>query len=89
MVDLVPLDYQGLVVPPANTHGPEGLPQGGGGEALVAGQQPDLKQHTQHALTQLVPDVIWSKVKGQRLNRSTTRHQHHLSNRKDTTKNDV
>jgi hypothetical protein len=56
----MPLDNQGLVMPPVDTHGSERFPQGGGGEALVAGEEPDLEQDTEDSLTQLVTDVIWS-----------------------------
>ena len=63
VVGLVPLDHQCLVVAPVDAHVAEGLPQGRWGKALVAGHQPDAKQHAQHSLTQVVTDVICPRNK--------------------------
>lgn len=58
-VDPVPLCHQGFVVAPLAAHLPQRLPQRGWGEADGACQDPHLKQHTQHPLTQLVSYTIW------------------------------
>jgi len=48
-------------VPPVHAHLPEGFPEGGAGEGLDTGDQPDLVEHAQHPLTQLVTHIVWTE----------------------------
>ena len=45
-------------VSPVHAHLPERLPECGAGEGLDTGNQPDLVEHPQHSLTQLITHVI-------------------------------
>ncbi len=48
---------------PVHAHLPEGLPECGVGEGLDAGDEPDLVEDAQHALTELITHVICKEEK--------------------------
>ncbi len=64
----MPLDNEGLVMPPAGAHFAEGLPERRRGEALGARDDPHLEQNTEDSLTKLlsyaVCKYIAQEVKG-------------------------
>ena len=57
-VEPVPLRHKRRLVAPVAAHLPERLPHGRGGEEAGACEGPQLKEHAQYALTQLVTKGI-------------------------------
>ena len=58
-VDPVPLLDEAVAVAPVEAHLAEGLPERRRGEALDAGQQPDLVEDSENSFAELVANVVW------------------------------